>query len=74
VDSVTTPVVQARPPGEFVAEELGVQTRVVLVKVGESAVIVPLANVPSVTVTTDSPLTVDISMVALKYAVLLEDI
>jgi hypothetical protein len=68
-DSVTALVEQAVPPVLF-ADELGVQTSVVCVLVGESALgAVPLKRVPRVTVTTDTLLTVDIVIVALRTLV-----
>jgi hypothetical protein len=79
-DSVTLLVEQATPP-VLVAEALGDHTSVVFVVVGERVLgIVPLDTVPSVTVTTESPLTVDIVIVALntvdlpdpRYALLFE--
>ena len=63
-DWVTAPVAQAMPPEELVAEALGVQTIVVLLAAGKMAFTVPETTVPNVTVTIDSPLTVDITMVA----------
>jgi hypothetical protein len=50
----------------LVAEALGVHTSVVVVEVGLRAYGVPLDTVPSVTVTTESPLTVDMDIVALR--------
>ena len=63
---MTFVVAQAVLLAVLVAEALGVQVRVVVVLVGFSAVTVPLISVPRVIVTTESPLTVDITMVALK--------
>jgi hypothetical protein len=51
-----------------VADALGVQVSVVVVVVGVNAVMAPLTTEPSVTVTTESPEFVDISMVALRTA------
>ena len=63
-DWVTVPVAQAMSPEELVAEALGVQTNVVVDVFGKRGDTLPEILLPSVTVTIDSPLTVDITMVA----------
>jgi hypothetical protein len=62
-------VEQAVPVAVPVADALGVHTSVVWVVVGFKGDTVPLTVEPSTTVTTDSPLTVDIDMVALYTTV-----
>jgi hypothetical protein len=64
--SLTAVVEQAELLAVLVADALGVHTKVFVVVVGLSAYTVPLDTVPSVTVTTESPLTVDMVIVALR--------
>jgi hypothetical protein len=67
--SVTAVVEHAVAFAVPVADALGLHTRVVVYVMGVKAVIVPLTTDPNVTVTTESPEFVDMSMVALSTAV-----